>query len=82
MVANTLPYVGLKSSFCRGMVLSLSSDKFVLTATKKTTEEKVLLAAKEESKNITLVYASEKAMEFKLETQMLPGPLDVCCSFP
>ncbi|EPE34655.1 hypothetical protein GLAREA_10349 [Glarea lozoyensis ATCC 20868] len=42
----------------------------------KTTLEKVLEAAKTESKNITLVYASEKAMEFKLETQALPGPLE------
>jgi hypothetical protein len=45
----------------------------------KTTEDKVLDVAKNESKNITLVYASEKAMEFKLETQALPGPLDVRC---
>ncbi|EHK99966.1 hypothetical protein M7I_4049 [Glarea lozoyensis 74030] len=37
---------------------------------------RVLEAAKTESKNITLVYASEKAMEFKLETQALPGPLE------
>jgi hypothetical protein len=51
--------------------------KCKLTSIQKTTEETVLNAAKNESKNITLVYASEKAMEFKLETQALPGPLDV-----
>jgi hypothetical protein len=48
-----------------------------LTYIQKTTEEDVLHAAKNESKNVTLVYASEKAMEFKLETQALPGPLEV-----
>lgn len=42
----------------------------------KTTEEKVLEAAKTESKNILLVYASEKAMDF--EVKPLPTSLQVC----
>lgn len=42
----------------------------------KTTEEKVLEAAKTESKNMLLVYASEKAMDF--EVKPLPASLQVC----
>jgi hypothetical protein len=41
----------------------------------KVTEKKVLEAAKTESKNFLLVYASEKAMQF--EPKPLPHPLEV-----
>jgi len=42
----------------------------------KTTEEKVLEAAKNESNNTILVYASEKALNF--QKHALPKALDVC----
>ncbi|KAG9236630.1 hypothetical protein BJ875DRAFT_455983 [Amylocarpus encephaloides] len=42
----------------------------------KMTEAHVLEAAKIESKNILVVYASEKAIDFKFETQALPTPLE------
>jgi hypothetical protein len=48
----------------------------VLTFLQKTTEAKVLEAAKTESKNVILVYASERAMDH--QNIALPKPLDVC----
>jgi len=58
------------------MFMGSGASVFNAKQKQKTTEEKVLEAAKNESNNTILVYASEKALNF--QKHALPKALDVC----
>jgi hypothetical protein len=82
VVEDQLSPFGLKSCNCRGTLKIIESPRVyeldsILTFMflQKTTEEKVLEAAKTESKNVVLVYASDKAMDFA--PKPLPLALEV-----